>query len=63
MKFVGQGVKKLEPEQPDSQTDRQTDRRTDRQTHVTVNITFPLLRLVKKRNINVRLHMLYACFI
>ena len=40
MESVGQGVQKLEPEQPDThthththtQTDRQTDRQTNRQT-------------------------------
>ena len=38
MKFVGQGVQKLEPEQLDTHTYRQTQ--------ATENITFPLTRLV-----------------
>ena len=46
MKSVGQGVQKLEPEQPDTHTHRQTDKQTDRQTHATENITFPHSRLV-----------------
>ena len=33
MKFVVQGVQKLEPEQTDTQTHRQTHRQTNRQTH------------------------------
>ena len=37
MKFVGQGVQKLEPEQPDTHTHTHThthtDKQTDRQTH------------------------------
>ena len=32
MNLVGQGVQKLEPEQPDTHTHRQTDKHTDRQT-------------------------------
>ena len=50
MKSVGQGVQKLEPEQPDTHTHTHThthrDRQTNRQTHVTENITFPLSRLL-----------------
>ena len=56
MKVVGQGVRKLEPEQEqpdthththtDRQTNKQTNRQTDRQTHATENITFPHSRLV-----------------
>ena len=46
MKFVAQGVQKLEPEQTDTQKDRQTethiDRKTDRQTHASENITSSL---------------------
>ena len=40
MKFVAQGVQKLEPEQTETQTD------SDRQTDVAENITVPLSWLV-----------------
>ena len=59
MKFVGQGVRKLEPEQTDkhththTHTHTQTDGRTDRQTNTTENITFPHSWLVKTKNLHI----------
>ena len=68
MKVIGQGVRKLEPEQPDThthtqtdrQTNKQTDRQTDRQTHATENITFPhsrlVMRIIKHRLIRLKFY-------
>ena len=40
MKSVGQGVRKLEPEQPDTHTHTHTDRQTDTHTHIHTHCTW-----------------------
>ena len=52
IKFLRQGVQKLQPEQTETHTDRYTDRQSDRQTHRRThrhdqNITYPHMRVVK----------------
>ena len=46
IKSVGQGVQKLEPEQPDTHTHTQTDRQTDRHTVLYKKLTLKVIGIL-----------------